>query len=135
MSGLRASQVLKCSVCGEGVAKGGLLLHRVTVETLALDPGAIQRQIGMETYFQGAVGLARVFSDEVVAQTVDSTEHLVCHKCYLETSLPELEGSSEERACRICGCTETTPCVDDRGFPCSWVESDLCSACDDKEAA
>jgi hypothetical protein len=29
----------------------------------------------------------------------------------------------EDRACRICGCTEYTPC---RGG-CSWVEEDLCS--------
>lgn len=36
-----------------------------------------------------------------------------------------------ESTCRICGCTETTPCVfeDHRGepFACHWVEEDLCS--------
>ncbi len=37
------------------------------------------------------------------------------------------------RACRVCGCTETTPCVDpESGDSCSWVEPDLCSACADK---
>lgn len=30
-----------------------------------------------------------------------------------------------ERACRVCGCTETTPCEGG----CAWVEPDLCSAC------
>ena len=30
-----------------------------------------------------------------------------------------------DRACRVCGCTETTPCEGG----CAWVEPDLCSAC------
>lgn len=30
-----------------------------------------------------------------------------------------------ERACRVCGCTETRACPGG----CSWVEYDLCSAC------
>jgi hypothetical protein len=34
------------------------------------------------------------------------------------------------RACRKCGCTHTTPCVDPRtGATCHWVAMDLCSAC------
>jgi len=32
------------------------------------------------------------------------------------------------RECRICGCTETTPCSTPQG-PCAWVEPDLCSGC------
>ena len=32
--------------------------------------------------------------------------------------------------CRVCGCTDSTPCVDPAtGETCSWVEPDLCSAC------
>jgi hypothetical protein len=34
-----------------------------------------------------------------------------------------------DRKCRVCGCTETTPCLDRGGMPCSWVAGDLCSAC------
>lgn len=30
--------------------------------------------------------------------------------------------------CRVCGCTETTPCQTPDG-PCYWVEPDLCSSC------
>jgi len=37
------------------------------------------------------------------------------------------------RRCRLCGCTETTPCqeitVDGVGIACAWVDSDLCSFC------
>ena len=38
---------------------------------------------------------------------------------------------SEERKCRICGCTDgdCRQCVEKTGSPCHWVEEDLCSAC------
>jgi len=32
-------------------------------------------------------------------------------------------------SCRVCGCTDFTPCTESDGFPCCWVDSDLCSAC------
>lgn len=35
------------------------------------------------------------------------------------------------RACRVCGCTDAdcSECIARTGQPCSWIESDLCSAC------
>lgn len=33
------------------------------------------------------------------------------------------------RSCRVCGCTDFSPCTEADGFPCCWVERDLCSAC------
>ena len=33
-------------------------------------------------------------------------------------------------SCRMCGCTETTACVDARGRACHWVKPGLCSACE-----
>lgn len=38
----------------------------------------------------------------------------------------------DERACRVCGCTELNACVSERHGPCWWVEDDLCSHCDMK---
>ena len=32
------------------------------------------------------------------------------------------------RTCRVCGCTEESPCITGEG-PCYWVGPDLCSAC------
>ena len=36
------------------------------------------------------------------------------------------------RKCRVCGCTQTKPCIvkvgSGRGLPCHWLEQDLCSA-------
>jgi len=33
------------------------------------------------------------------------------------------------RTCRLCGCTDSKPCMDEFGLPCSWALPDLCSAC------
>jgi|GEM_PF-1401039 len=43
-------------------------------------------------------------------------------------------GPSEERACRICGCTDAdcSQCIDKTGEPCSWVGQNLCSRCADE---
>ena len=32
-------------------------------------------------------------------------------------------------SCRVCGCTDFNACIEADGFPCCWVEDDLCSAC------
>jgi len=34
-------------------------------------------------------------------------------------------------ACRVCGCTDEDcrVCIEAQGFPCSWVEPNLCSRC------
>lgn len=34
-----------------------------------------------------------------------------------------------DHRCRMCGCTDDSPCTESDGFPCCWVERDLCSAC------
>lgn len=36
--------------------------------------------------------------------------------------------AKSERRCRVCGCTETTPCIMADGSTCSWVSADLCSS-------
>lgn len=35
------------------------------------------------------------------------------------------------RSCRVCGCTDgdCRGCIERTGYPCSWVDADLCSAC------
>lgn len=40
----------------------------------------------------------------------------------------------KERACRKCGCTELdcSQCIEKKGYPCHWVEWDLCSHCVDE---
>lgn len=43
----------------------------------------------------------------------------------------------EQPRCRICGCTDDdcSQCVAAQGYPCHWVEDDLCSRCADTTAA
>ena len=33
------------------------------------------------------------------------------------------------QTCRVCGCTDFDACIEADGFPCCWVEDELCSAC------
>lgn len=39
------------------------------------------------------------------------------------------------KKCRVCGCTDNDclVCIKKQGFPCWWVEADLCSACVNNE--
>jgi hypothetical protein len=39
--------------------------------------------------------------------------------------------SMKTRKCRVCGCTDNdcSQCIKKTGFPCYWIEDDLCSAC------
>lgn len=38
---------------------------------------------------------------------------------------------TEIRKCRVCGCTDDdcSQCIEAQGYPCYWVEYDLCSRC------
>ena len=33
------------------------------------------------------------------------------------------------RSCRVCGCTDDSPCFDEEAGACRWVGRDLCSWC------
>ena len=39
-----------------------------------------------------------------------------------------------EKSCRVCGCTDLNciQCYRAQGYPCHWVEEDLCSRCDNE---
>lgn len=47
--------------------------------------------------------------------------------------LVSLQRQAELPMCRVCGCTESSPCIEDDGISpllgCHWVEPDLCSSC------
>ena len=43
--------------------------------------------------------------------------------------------AEEDPPCRVCGCTEWTPCYDEEYDRCYQVEPDLCSACASGAAA
>lgn len=41
----------------------------------------------------------------------------------------KVEESSEEGQCRVCGCTDSNPCIHSEMGECTWVQPDLCSHC------
>lgn len=54
----------------------------------------------------------------------------------LEQLAASLERQTKPRkrnagTCRVCGCTDNdcSGCIHLTGYPCTWVEPDLCSAC------
>lgn len=49
---------------------------------------------------------------------------------------PPMGSVSQAGTCRVCGCTETTPCIDEDGDPCGWAnkEKTLCTVCCTKQA-
>lgn len=80
--GMKAGDFKPCAMCGKGMAHAGSpIFYRVRLETMGLNPRAIQRADAMERYMGGAVALARVFEDPEIATQIDSMERLVCMAC------------------------------------------------------
>lgn len=71
-------------------------------------------------------GLRREADAASVRLTTDALAASVPTPEEIEAAL--LRAQMAPRTCRVCGCTDSTACVDDRG-PCWWVETDLCSHC------
>lgn len=56
----------------------GPIFYRVTIETIGLDAGAIQREQGLTMMLGGSSALAAVFSpDEHLAKIIDKSTHFV----------------------------------------------------------
>jgi hypothetical protein len=101
------------------------------------------RQIKIESRADGAKAAAElmicencggeVFCIYVIAG--HTHPHLQCFECTTtfcaggpECDLMPPPVDTSARVCRVCGCTDTTPCIR-RGSACCWVSEDLCSAC------
>lgn len=52
-------------------------------------------------------------------------------KSSAKANKPAKDSGPVPGVCRVCGCTETTPCVNDYGETCAWADAErtLCSAC------
>lgn len=59
-----------------------------------------------------------------VAIMQDEFSLLVKRGVFIPTAVPTGK-------CKVCGCTDDDcrQCIESQGFPCSWVEDDLCSRC------
>ena len=89
-SGLKRGDIRPCAVCGKGLAKGGPLVYRVTVDRLVLDPRAIQRHAGLE--MQIGAALASVMgTNEDLAVPLDTSQVVICGDCLLRPLAAILE--------------------------------------------
>lgn len=83
MTGMKADDIRRCALCGEGVMRRGLpIFWRVTCERMVVDLAAVARVQGMETMMQGHVALARAFADpDIAAPLGDARTVVVCEAC------------------------------------------------------
>lgn len=87
---MRAADFKPCVLCGKGVMHTGLpLFYRVKIERLGINVGEVQRAHGMEQFFGGAVGVARVFHDpDLTTVVMPEVEMLVCEDCSVRAQSP-----------------------------------------------
>ncbi len=55
-------------------------------------------------------------------------------RLFMEETTEEDEVPVNNISCRVCGCTnlDCSQCIESTGTACHWIESDLCSRCDDE---
>lgn len=70
----------------------------------------------------------RLWAMEVLELKLDQVKDLADE---MEMDFPSLSELMGEQRCRVCGCTndDCSQCIEKTGEPCTWVEDDLCSAC------
>ncbi len=90
---MKATELKKhatCSLCRNPILSSGLpLFWRVTIEHLAVDIGAVNRQYGLGTMLGSHALAATMGPDEDVAKPiVDQTQITVCQHCSLASELP-----------------------------------------------
>lgn len=100
---LKAADLRPCALCGQGVMHTGVpLFWRISLQRMGVDRLAVQQAAGMETFFGGALALARVFSDPDIANPFgEGRTILVCEACAGEPTsvyrlgLPEVGDGGE----------------------------------------
>jgi hypothetical protein len=82
------SELKQCRVCERGAAAGGPVFYEVTLTQCVVDPN-VHRMAGMEQFFGGNVGLARVMMDSnTVAQRLPPQRHIFCAECAMKPIPP-----------------------------------------------
>ncbi|MDD5207019.1 MAG: hypothetical protein PHS17_16460 [Desulfobacterales bacterium] len=78
-------------------------------------------------YAQAAGKGIRWFTHDPIGQQVRELMTAAAKRAQEEEQKKEYPGQK----CRVCGCTEDDcrQCVEAQGYPCHWVEVDLCSRC------
>lgn len=80
---MKAGDIQRCALCGEGVMRQGVpLFWHISLTRMGVDLAAVAQVQGMETMMQGHVALARVFADPDIATPLgEARTVLVCEGC------------------------------------------------------
>jgi PRTRC genetic system protein A len=115
------------AIIAKSAGPSGIELHRPAL--------AAHEHLAVDVHSHGALGAYFSATDDAddagevklsaVLGNLDSPgdQTIAMRLCAQSLFIPFADES--EAACRVCGCTETTPCEGG----CAWVEPDLCSAC------
>ena len=92
MPNMKQADLKPCSKCGEGVMHtGNPMFYRVTVDSLIVDPRAVQRQHGLEMMLGGNAAIAHAMGpQEDMAKQIDSNELILCMDCMLSANVAML---------------------------------------------
>jgi hypothetical protein len=94
-----------------------------TFKEIALALGIKNRQTA---YNECCVALGKI----ALRLRAATKDHVPLRKLVQRTNPGGATKHPQDRACRRCGCTQATACLDARLLQsCCWVERDLCSAC------
>ncbi len=110
--------------------KSDLLLETAT--RYKVDPKKIEAQVKAEVKEKKAGSKkkrAKKKEDPPKARTIAMKDLCKLHKA------PKKRGKPKSGVCRVCGCTEGYPCIDEETGPCDWTDKTktLCTACKRKE--
>ena len=77
--------------------------------------------------------------DELLKNFTDAESWKALEKCASKQLMAEMRGKGKPakvRRCRVCGCTDDdcSQCVEKTGGPCTWIQVNLCSACQDEQS-
>ncbi len=105
---------------------GGLTDHwKAALKLFKVDFSAIAKQVAADDRAREAE--KRKGKKKAAKKTGKKTPAKAKRSRAKKAPAPPVEPAGEPGVCRVCGCTDSTPCPGG----CGWVEDDLCSACVD----
>ena len=98
---MKREGIKPCILCGKGMANGNnLMFYQVRLTRFVINPGAVQRQAGLEMMLNSPA-LAQVMGpDENLAEELSKLDALVCATCAISRNLvvAELDEIISEKA-------------------------------------
>ena len=101
LPGVKRSEIQKCAMCNKGIMHDrSLTFYTVQIKYMVIDPGAIQRQHGLEMFMGGdhMAGIATVMGpDEDIAKELSSNSAWLCMECAMKHPLCAIQETFQEK--------------------------------------